>query len=155
MIAIFFPSYKTLNKGHGRIEIREFQVSKALKDYIRFPYVEQVLRIHRITTDLNGENRREEVVHSITSVAPELGSIELLAGLSRGHWVIENSQHWVRDVTYDEDRSQVRTGSGPRVMASLRNCAISLLRLNGITSIAEGLRKCAWEPGLVLGMTGL
>ena len=47
----------------------------------------------------------------------------------QGHWGIENRLHWVRDVTLDEDRSQVRTGQAPRVMATLRNTAISLLRI--------------------------
>ncbi len=58
----------------------------------------------------------------------------------RGHWLIEDRLHWVRDVTYDEDRSQVRTANGPRVMASLRNLAIAILRLNGQISIAAALR---------------
>lgn len=47
----------------------------------------------------------------------------------RGHWSIENKVHWVRDVTYDEDRSQTRTGTGPQVMAALRNAAIGAPRL--------------------------
>jgi len=55
--------------------------------------------------------------------------------------------HWVRDVTYDEDRSQVRTGNGPRVMASLRNLAIAILRLTGHPSIATALRYHARQPG--------
>lgn len=54
--------------------------------------------------------------------------------------MIENRLHWVRDVDYDEDRSQVRTGSGPQVMATLRNTAIGLLRLAGHTNIAAALR---------------
>lgn len=58
------------------------------------------------------------------------------------HWTIENRLHWVRDVVYDEDRSQVRTGQGPQVMASLRNLAISLLRLARASSIAKALRWC-------------
>ena len=52
-----------------------------------------------------------------------------LAAWIRGHWSIENKVHWVRDVTYDEDRSQIRTGTGPQVMAALRNAAIGALRL--------------------------
>lgn len=68
------------------------------------------------------------------------GSPDELATWIRGHWTVENRLHWVRDVTYDEDRSQVRTGSGPRAMASLRNLAISILRINGITNIAQALR---------------
>jgi hypothetical protein len=54
--------------------------------------------------------------------------------------MIENRLHWVRDVDYDEDRSQVRTGCGPQVMATLRNTAIGLLRLAGRRSIAAALR---------------
>lgn len=65
----------------------------------------------------------------------------------RGHWGIEDRLHWVRDVTYDEDRSQVRTGNGPRVMASLRNLAIAMLRLTGHASIAAALRYHARQPG--------
>ena len=64
----------------------------------------------------------------------------------QGHWGIENRLHWVRDVTFDEDRSQVRTGNAPQVMATMRNTAISLLRLAGVTSIAKGLRHHARHP---------
>ena len=69
-----------------------------------------------------------------------------LAAFIRGHWCVENRLHWVRDVTFDEDRSQVRTGNGPRVMASLRNLAISLLRLAGASNIAQALRHHSWDP---------
>ena len=63
-----------------------------------------------------------------------------LAAIIRGHGAIADRLHWVRDVVYDEDRSQVRTGNGPRVMASLRNLAIAILRLTGHASIAAALR---------------
>ena len=63
--------------------------------------------------------------------------------LVRGHWRIENSLHWVRDVTFDEDRSQVRKRNGPRLMATLRNLAISSLRLAGASCIAKALRWCS------------
>jgi len=59
-----------------------------------------------------------------------------LAAWVRGHWEIETGLHWVRDVTYQEDKSLVRTGNAPRVMASLRSLAIGLLRLDGHASIA-------------------
>ena len=61
----------------------------------------------------------------------------------RGHWKIENALHWVRDVTFAEDLSRVRTGAGPQVMASLRNLVISLHRLDGATNIAAALRHHA------------
>lgn len=152
---IFSPPYRTCDKGHGRIEHRTFHASSALEGYLEFPYACQVLKIHRVTTDLAGENRREETAYAVTSLDSENGPIETLADLNRGHWSIENRLHWVRDVTFDEDRSQVRTGSAPRVMATLRNLVISLLRLRGFTNIAEALRKHAWKTGLALRLIGL
>jgi hypothetical protein len=62
---------------------------------------------------------------------------------ARGHWSIENRSHYVRDVTFGEDASRIRKGSGPQIMASLRNAAIGLLRTAGVTNIAEGLRRNA------------
>ena len=54
--------------------------------------------------------------------------------------------HWVRDLDFDEDCSQIRTGTGPRIMASLRNLVITILRLAGATSIAAALRYHARRP---------
>ena len=69
-----------------------------------------------------------------------------LAAWVRGHQEIENRLHWVRDVTYQEDKSLVRTGNAPRVMASLRSLAISLLRLDGHANIAAANRHHARGP---------
>lgn len=95
--------------------------------------------IIRISTD----KQSCETVYGTTSLTPEKAGPERILELSRGHWTIENRLHWVRDVTFDEDRSQIRKASGPRVMASLRNLAISLLRIAGVSYIAEALRTCA------------
>jgi len=113
------------------------------------------MRIRRTTTDLCGENRRQEIAYAVTSLSRERGPIQLLANLHRGHWSIENSLHWVRDVTFDEDRSQIRTGSSPRTMATIRNLAIGLFRKHGFKNIAHAIRKCAWEQGLALKIVGL
>jgi hypothetical protein len=59
---------------------------------------------------------------------------------------MEDRLHWVRDMDFDEDRCQVRTASGPRVMTALRNLAITILRLAGATSIAAALRYHARRP---------
>lgn len=72
--------------------------------------------------------------------------------MARGQWSIEDRLHWVRDVTYDEDRSQARTGNGPRVMASLRNLAITATRLTGVTNIAASIRYQARRPDRPLQM---
>ena len=85
-----------------------------------------------------------EVVYVITSDA-DAGAATLAAWIQE-HWHIENKLHWVRDVTYQEDSSLVRTGNAPRVMASLRNLAISLLRLDGHANIAAANRHHARDP---------
>jgi hypothetical protein len=78
-----------------------------------------------------------------------------LLALSRGHWTIENRLHWVREVTFDEDRSRVRKGAGAQVMASIRNLAISLLRIAGARYIAPALRRCARSDPQALRLIGL
>jgi hypothetical protein len=75
-------------------------------------------------------------------------------GLLRGHWTIENRCHWVRDVTYDEDRSQAHIGAIPQVMAALRNLAISLLRLACYTAIASATRRLPALPWHALALLG-
>lgn len=97
---------------------------------------------------------RREVVCGITSLDESKATPERLLALNRGHWCIENRLHWVRDVTFDEDRSQVRTKAAPRVMATLRNLAISLLRLRDCVNIAEALRLYAAKPHLTLQVIG-
>jgi predicted transposase YbfD/YdcC len=69
-----------------------------------------------------------EVVYGVTSLCPERATPERLLALVRGQWQIANKLHWVRAVTFDADRSQVRCGHIPHVMAALRNTAIGMLR---------------------------
>lgn len=63
--------------------------------------------------------------------------------LARGHWGIENKLHWVRDVTFDEDRCQIRSGAAPQAVAACRNLVIALLRRTGVTNVAAALRTYA------------
>ena len=89
----------------------------------------------------------------ITSADHRAAPPAVLASWVQGHWGIENRAHWVRDVTFDEDRSQIRTGTGPHVMATLRNTAISLLRLAGATNIAASLRHHAAAADRPINLT--
>ena len=95
-------------------------------------------------------------MYGITSLAAtsEQGAARLPERV-RGHWTIENALHWVRDVVFDEDRSQVRTANGPRVMATLRNLAISTLRLAHASSIAKALRWCSRHVDACCRLLGL
>lgn len=119
---------------------------------VRFPHTAQVFRLHRHITHSTGRVHTE-TVHGVTNLTDPP---PLLARHVRGHWSIENRLHWVRDVTYGEDASHIRTGTAPRVMAGLRNLAISALRLAGHANIAAGLRHTArnhTRPLTLLGIT--
>ena len=98
----------------------------------------QAIRIVR-RRKLKGKWSRE-TCYAVTSLTVTQATYAQLAAIIRGHWGIEDRLHWVRDLDWDEDRSQVRTASGPRIMASLRNLAITILRLAGAASIAAALR---------------
>jgi predicted transposase YbfD/YdcC len=132
-------------RGHGRAESRTLKVT-AVAAGLAFPHAAQALRIVRRRRPLNSKKWTAETVYAVTSLTAIQARPADLAAIARGHWLIEDQLHWVRDVTYDEDRSQIRTGNGPRVMASLRNLAITILRLTGETSIAAALRHHARRP---------
>lgn len=119
-----------------------------IPEWIGFPGAQQVAQLRRTRT-IKG-TKTVEVVYLITSATFEAAPPATLATWVRQHWSIENRLHWVRDVTFDEDRSQIRTGHQPHVMATLRNTAIGLLRLEGWANIAAATRHHARSPGTVL-----
>jgi predicted transposase YbfD/YdcC len=137
------------------MEVRRIWTSTELNGYVDFPCCQQVARIERFTTVISTGKMRHERVAIITSQSPKDASPAELLHHVRGHWSIENCSHWVRDVTFDEDRSQVRTAQGPRMMAILRNLAIAIIRLLGFRSVPKGLRTFAQRPRLVLNALGL
>jgi hypothetical protein len=131
----------TLDKGHGRRERRTLKATTGLNDYLDWPGVAQVGQVEsEVVRD--GKTTRE-TRYFITSVSRSRARAAQLLVWARGHWSIENRSHYVRDVTFGEDASRIRKGSGPQIMASLRNAAIGLLRTAGVTNIAEGLRRNA------------
>jgi predicted transposase YbfD/YdcC len=137
------------DRGHGRAERRSLKVT-AVAAGIAFPHAAQAIQVVRRRRPLNGKNSKKwssETIYAVTSLTAARASPAQLAGILRGHWSIEDSLHWVRDMTFGEDYSQVRTRNGPRVMASLRNLAITILRLTGHASIAAALRYHARRPG--------
>jgi predicted transposase YbfD/YdcC len=146
---------RTVDSGHGRIEQRNITTSEALVGYTDWPGLAQVFELGRyVMTQKTGEER-VEVVYGVTSLRPERVTPGQLLAFVRGHWHIENKSHWVRDVTFDEDRSQVRCGNIPHVMAALRNTAIGLLRWAGHTNIAAACRRLAAQPAQALALIGL
>jgi len=143
------PARRVTSKGHGRRVTRTIKVVTA-PIWVEFSGAAQVAQVRRTVTR-NGK-KTVEVVYLITSADARAACPTTLAAWVQGHWGIENRLHYVRDVTFDEDRSQVRTGAAPQVMASLRNLAISLLRLAGWTNIAHALRHHAADNKRALAL---
>ena len=146
---------RTVDIGHGRIEQRNVTTSEALVGYSHWPGLAQVFEVGRHVIFQKTGQERAEVVYGVTSLNPERATPERVLDLVRGHWHIENKAHWVRDVTFDEDRSQVHCGSIPQVMAALRNTAIGLLRWAGHTNIAAACRRLAAQPAQALALIGI
>jgi predicted transposase YbfD/YdcC len=159
-------THKTTGTGHGRRETRTIQVMDAPAD-LGFPHVRQVFLIERYTVRKIRRRKKNSRKHAakqirtavavlgITSLDAREAAPEHLAAYVRGHWAIENKVHWVRDVTFREDSSQIRTGSRPRIMATLRNLAIGLIRQAGYTKIAATIRRIRHDPRLLLTILGL
>jgi predicted transposase YbfD/YdcC len=135
------PAFSAVSTDHGRRARRTIKVA-LVPAWIEFDGAAQVAQLRRTVTR-NGK-KTVEVVYLITS--DRNADPATLAAWVRGHWEIENRLHWVRDVTYQEDKSLVRTGNAPRVMASLRSLAISLLRIGGHANIAAANRHHARDP---------
>jgi len=146
---------ETVDVGHGRIEQRRLTPSAALVGYSAWPGLAQVFQLERRVTMKASEAQRADVVYGVTSLSPEQACPERLLGLVRQHWQIENQVHWVRDVTFDEDRSQVRSGSIPQVMAAFRNTTIGLMHWVGETNIAAACRRFAAQPWAALALIGI
>jgi hypothetical protein len=118
--------------------------------------VQQVARIERVRLRLKDNTEQRETVFCITSLTPEKADAPRLLQLNRAHWSIENRLHYVRDRTFDEDRSQVRKRAAPHMMASLRNLAIGLLRLAGAaTNIAAAARFFMRNPERAMELLGV
>lgn len=144
------PATKVIDTSHGRRTCRTIRATQ-VPPWVDFPHVAQVLQMRRTRTWTNRQGRRRqtrEVVYLICSLPMLAAQPHQVAAWVQGHWGIENRLHWVRDVTFNEDRHQLRTGNGPHVMATLRNTAISLIRLTygPHASIAERLRHLTYEP---------
>ena len=103
---------------------------------------------------VKGRKSIVETVYGLTSLSPDRASPAQVLD-NRGHWEIENRLHYVRDMTYDEDRSQVRRGRHPHAMATVRNVAVSLLRLAGAQSVAVATRYLGRQIERPLRLLGL
>ncbi|MET8480024.1 ISAs1 family transposase [Streptomyces clavifer] len=143
---------RTRNTGHGRHEIRRIKV--ATVNNLLFPGARQAIQIKRRRTHRKTGKTTIKTVYAVTNLTSEQATAAQLAVLARDHWKIE-ALHHVRDTTFAEDASQLRTGNAPRAMATWRNLAIGALKLAGVANIAAGLRRNARNPSRPLQLLWL
>jgi len=142
------------DKGHGRAEWRTLKLT-AVAAGIAFPHAAQAIQVRRRRRPLNGKKRwSTETSYAVTSLAASQATPAQVARWARGHWGIE-ALHHIRDVTYREDASQIRTGNGPQVMATLRNLGIAILKPADHPSIATACRYHARDATRTLTTLGL
>lgn len=136
----------TVDKGHGRLEIREIVVSTDLNEFLgsKWTGVAQVFRLTRTVTE-DGQTHTE-VVYGITSLPPTQATAARVLELVREHWAIENRLHWRRDMTLREDHCQVRKGQAPRVLAVLNSFLLALLDWQGVTNVPHQMRLFDAQP---------
>ncbi len=141
-----FEQAETVDYQRGCKECRRIKVTTALNAYLSasWPHVTQVAQLTRTVT--TARKTSQQVVYLLTTLPPTMASPARLLELVRGHWGIENRLFYVRDVTFGEDRSQLRTGHAPQIMAALRNLVIMLIHRDGSTQIAACRRHFAFHP---------
>jgi hypothetical protein len=144
---------QTTEKAHGRLDIRSIRVSSELKGYSDWPGLEQVFEIRRCWQSKGV--CKEAVRYGVTSLPATIATPPRVLALKRGHWGIENCLHYVKDVTMGEDHSTIHKDHGPKIMAALRNTAISLLRRAGFSTIAARLRYHSTHPEAALEVLSL
>jgi predicted transposase YbfD/YdcC len=144
---------RTRDQAHGRVEIRTLKAVTV--HHFGFPHAAQVVQVTRKRRGLHTRRWRTVRAYAITSLSFAQASPARLADLLRGHWAIENGLHWVRDVTFAEDGSQVRTGAAPQVMACLRNLVIGALSRAGPVNLAVALRHHSRDPRRPLATLGI
>ena len=141
------PDHLEIDYSHGRVIKRSLWVTDAAG--IDFPHLTRAVRVRRDGYDAAGTVISKEIVHAVTSLGEDRADPADLAKIARGQWGIE-SVHWVRDTAYREDSGTGYRGSGPQVMATCRNIAISLLYLAGVTAINRTLQAIGRDRSRML-----
>jgi predicted transposase YbfD/YdcC len=96
------------------------------------------------------EETSQQVVYGLTNFTPVEAGPAAIAAFSRAHWAVENRLHWRRDVTLNEDHSQVRTAGKPEVLAALNNVVLALMDWLGVRNVPEQMRIFSAVPNLAL-----
>lgn len=143
---------QTVDKGHGRIEVRHLRASTELNEYLggQWTGLAQVFQIEREITRAGAVT--QEVVCGISSLPVQSAAPDRMLALVRAHWHLENRVHWRRDVTLGEDASQIRRGQAPQVVAALNNAVLSLMDRHRVGNVPAQMREFAANPGAALAL---
>ncbi len=139
-----FRTARTVEKGHGRKDMRMITVSSMLADYSTWPELAQVFKLESQRTDALGTTKTK-VRYGVTSLPAALADPKRVLELTRGHWGIENGLHDRRDATMREDHAQVRMGHAPEMLAILNNTVLGLFARQRATNVAEARRAFAYH----------
>ncbi len=149
-----YQVHQTLDKGHGRLETRIMESSTALSEYLDWPGANQVMRRQCERIILKSGQVSTRTTYGITSLEPACVGAAGLEALRRNHWTVENRTHYVLDVTMGEDACQVHTGKAPQALSILRKGVLCLLRAEGWSNIADGLRHYSASVQRALELIG-
>jgi predicted transposase YbfD/YdcC len=140
----------TEERCYGRAETRTVDVFDCLEgiasDWIG---VSSFVRVHRETETKKGVTT--ETAYFISSLPSTTKACIFNRGI-RGHWQIENGLHYVKDVTFKEDASRIRTGQAPENMSLIRNIVLNILRAHDYQNMAQAVRLVANDVALLWKM---
>jgi predicted transposase YbfD/YdcC len=145
----------TVEKGHGRLETRTLISGNAHIEDVEWPGVAQVIRRDCERLELKSGKLTREVSYGLTSLSPSRAHAARLEALWRGHWTIENRVHYVRDVSFGEDRGHAAAGSTPRALASVRNALLELFRQAGWRLVPDALAHYGASVQRAFSLVGL
>ena len=124
-------------KGHGRIETRRLDAFTLPGRILSFEKARQAMRVIRERTDLSTGDTTTETVYAITSVSAERAGPKQLLAWNRGHWAVENANHYRRDTSLGEDASRLRARHAPANNATLNNIALAIVFHRGFHYVPE------------------
>ena len=148
-----YKSHVDYDKGHGRIETRECFVVvdvKWLNDlHPKWSTIKSIIMI-RSKREIKDKITTEDRYYISSLTLPP----ERILKAIRDHWAIENSLHWVLDMSFNEDYSRIRKENAPHVMAIFRHVATNLLQAaKKERQSIKGLRKmCGWDDSTLEGV---
>jgi predicted transposase YbfD/YdcC len=138
-----FLSASKVNLGHGRLEKRSIQTSTLLNDYVDWPGVGQVYRLERKFSWIRQGKvykTSSEIEFGITSLSRDQASPSKVLQVRRQHWLVETGLHYRRDVTFHEDATRMTIGAAGRLLATVHNLVLSLIKRAGYTNAAQARR---------------